>query len=73
MLYLKVYPAKSSSPPSPESKVFDNVLDFSEYELGQVIRVMEDTDKFIIKLNDGSLLVNEYECDTKIEQGVILQ
>ena len=52
---------------------FDNVLDFSEYELGQVIRVMEDTDKFIIKLNDGSLLVNEYECDTKIEQGVILQ
>ena len=52
---------------------FDNQLDFSEYQLGEVIRVMEDTDKFIIKLNDGSLLVNEYECDTKIEQGVILQ
>ena len=52
---------------------FDNQLDFSEYQLGEVIRVMEDTDKFIIKLNDGSLLVNEYECDTKIKQGVILQ
>ena len=37
------------------------------------IRVIEDTDKFIVKLNDGSLLVNEYECDTKIKQGVILQ
>ena len=52
---------------------FDNQLDFSEYQLGEVIGVMEDTDKFIIKLNDGSLLVNEYECDTKIKQGVILQ
>ena len=52
---------------------FDNQLDFSEYQLGEVIRVMEDTNKFIIKLNDGSLLVNEYECDTKIKQGVVLQ
>ena len=52
---------------------FDNQLDFSEYQLGEVIRVMEDTDKFIIKLNDGSLLVNEYECDTKIKQGVSVQ
>ena len=32
-----------------------------------------NNNKLIIKLNDGSLLVNEYECDTKIEQGVILQ
>ena len=42
---------------------FDNQLDFSEYQLGQVIRVIEDTDKFIVKLNDGSLFYNEEKCD----------
>ena len=46
---------------------FDNQLNFNYYGLGQVIRKVKN--KLIIKLDGGSLLINEYECDVEIKEG----
>ena len=46
---------------------FDNQLNFNYYGLGQVIRKVKN--KLIIKLDGGSLLINDYECDVEIKEG----
>ncbi len=57
---------------------FDNQLDFSDYEVGEIIKFVDqhDTFKFILKLVDGTLLVNNYDCENDsyhyLKQGVIL-
>ena len=54
---------------------FDNQLDFSGYEVGEIIKFVEGTSKFILKLVDGTLLVNDYECekDYYFRKGLILK
>ena len=54
---------------------FDNQLDFSDYKVGEIIKFVEGTSKFILKLVDGTLLVNDYECekDYHFREGLILK
>ena len=54
---------------------FDNQLDFSDYKVGEIIKFVEGTSKFILKLVDGTLLVNDYECekDYYFRKGLILK
>ena len=54
---------------------FDNQLDFSGYKVGEIIKFVEGTSKFILKLVDGTLLVNDYECekDYYFRKGLILK
>jgi len=54
---------------------FDNQLDFSDYKVGEIIKFVEGTSKFILKLVDGTLLVNDYECekDYHFRKGLILK
>jgi methionyl-tRNA formyltransferase len=58
---------------------FDNQLDFSQYKVGEVIEFVEGTWKFILKLVDGTLLVNDYECEERpyykfnLKKGVVLK
>ena len=54
---------------------FDNQLDFSDYKVGEIIKFVEGTSKFILKLVDGTLLVNAYECekDYHFREGLILK
>ena len=53
---------------------FDNQLDFSQYEVGEIIEFVEGTWRFILKLVDGTLLVNDFECEDRstLKTGVIL-
>lgn len=54
---------------------FDNQLDFSDYKVGEIIKFVEGTSKFILKLVDGTLLVNDYECEKNyhFRKGLILK
>ena len=54
---------------------FDNQLDFSQYEVGEIIEFVEGTWRFILKLVDGTLLVNDFECEERstLKTGVILK
>ena len=54
---------------------FDNQLDFSDYKVGEIRKFVEGTSKFILKLVDGTLLVNDYECekDYHFREGLILK
>ena len=53
---------------------FDNQLDFGQYEVGEIIEFVEGTWRFILKLVDGTLLVNDFECEDRstLKTGVIL-
>lgn len=49
---------------------FDEMIDFSGYAPGEVIDIIDG--KLIIRTVDGSLLIDEYECDTAINVSDIL-
>ena len=49
---------------------FDTKLDFSTYEVGEIIDFFDG--KFILKLVDGVLLVKDFECDKKLKKGIVL-
>lgn len=49
---------------------FDEIMDFSMYAPGEIIDVFDE--KPIVRTVDGSLLIDEYECDIKLEPGMIL-
>jgi UDP-4-amino-4-deoxy-L-arabinose formyltransferase/UDP-glucuronic acid dehydrogenase (UDP-4-keto-hexauronic acid decarboxylating) len=49
---------------------FDEMIDFSEYEPGEVIDLFDE--KLVIRTVDGSLLIDKYECRRKIRTGDIL-
>ena len=49
---------------------FDEMIDFSAYAPGEVIDVFDD--KPVVRTVDGSLLIDRYECETKLVPGDIL-
>lgn len=49
---------------------FDDILNFSDYQCGEIIEILDDI--LIIRTVDGSLLIEDYECEIAIEQGDIL-
>ena len=51
-------------------QAFDEMLDFSEYETGEVIDVFDG--KPIVRTVDGSLLIDEYECERALAGGDLL-
>ena len=53
---------------------FDNQLDFSQYKVGEIVEFIDGTWRFILKLVDGTLLVNDFECEevSNLYKGVIL-
>ena len=50
---------------------FDEMIDFSSYAPGEVIDVFDD--KPIVRTVDGSLLIDNYECDKPIQPGNIFE
>ena len=50
---------------------FDEMLDFSMYMPGEVIDKIDN--QLIVRTLDGSVLIEEYECDCEITVGSILQ
>jgi len=50
---------------------FDNLIDFSKYEVGEVIENLYDMP--IIKTVDGTLLIRDYESKNKLKKGDILK
>jgi UDP-4-amino-4-deoxy-L-arabinose formyltransferase/UDP-glucuronic acid dehydrogenase (UDP-4-keto-hexauronic acid decarboxylating) len=50
---------------------FDNKLDFSECEVGEVIDFFDG--QFILKSSDGTLLVKDFECEKKLKKGIVLK
>lgn len=50
---------------------FDEMIDFSMYAPGEVVDVFDG--KLVVRTVDGSLLIDEYECDFEIKTGDILQ
>lgn len=53
-----------------EAHPFDEMIDFSAYAPGEVIDVFDD--KPVVRTVDGSLLIDRYECETKLAPGDIL-
>ena len=49
---------------------FDEMLDFSMYAPGEIIAIMDE--KLIVRTVDGSLLIEEYECDAALTPGMVL-
>jgi len=49
---------------------FDEMLDFSMYAPGEIIAVMDG--KLIVRTLDGSLLIEEFECESVLAPGMIL-
>lgn len=49
---------------------FDEMLDFSMYAPGEIVDKFDD--KLIVRTVDGSLLIEEYECEGLLEPGMIL-
>ena len=49
---------------------FDEMMDFSAYEVGEVIDVFDN--RPVVRTVDGSLLINDYECSRKLRVGDIL-
>ena len=49
---------------------FDNKLDFSECEVGEIVDFFDG--KFILKLVDGILLVKDFECGRRLNKGIVL-
>ena len=50
---------------------FDEMIDFSDYAPGEVIDVFDN--KPVVRTVDGSLLIDEYEAETELHTGDILQ
>ena len=46
------------------------MMDFSAYAPGEIIDVFDD--KLIVRTVDGSLLIDRYECEKKLQTGDIL-
>lgn len=53
-----------------EAHPFDEMIDFSAYAPGEIIDVFDD--KPIVRTVDGSLLIDCYECERKLQAGDIL-
>ncbi|MFI3175885.1 MAG: formyltransferase family protein [Eubacteriales bacterium] len=53
-----------------EAYPFDEMLDFSEYQVGEVIEKMDDC--FVIRTIDGSLVIKRYEANCTIAVGDIM-
>lgn len=49
---------------------FDEMIDFSEYEPGEVIDIFDN--KLVVRTVDGSLLIDKYESRIKIKTGDLL-
>ncbi len=50
---------------------FDEMLDFSMYAPGEVIDMFDG--QLVVRTLDGSVLIEEYECDHELQIGTILQ
>lgn len=50
---------------------FDEMLDFSMYAPGEIIDIFDG--KLIVRTVDGSLLIDEFECDRSLRPGEILK
>ena len=48
------------------AKPFDGIMDFSDYEVGEIIDIFED--RLIIRTIDGSLIVNQYETNVSLNK-----
>lgn len=53
-----------------KSHPFDEMMDFSAYEPGEVIDIFDD--KAVVRTVDGSLLIEEYEGNIKLTKGDVL-
>ncbi|MCM1143671.1 MAG: hypothetical protein NC318_09160 [Blautia sp.] len=53
-----------------EAHPFDEMIDFSAYAPGEVIDVFDE--KPIVRTVDGSLLIDRYDCEHKLQAGDIL-
>lgn len=49
---------------------FDEMLDFSMYAPGEIIDIYDG--KLIVRTVDGSILVDEFECDKELRAGMLL-
>jgi len=54
-----------------EAHPFDETLDFSMYRPGEVIDIYDN--KLIIRTVDGSLLIDDYDCDFEIKIGNVFE
>lgn len=54
-----------------EAHPFDEIIDFSEYEPGEVIDIFDG--RLVIRTVDGSILIDRYECEKNIHAGDILR
>ena len=54
-----------------EAHPFDEMIDFSTYAPGEVIDIFDD--KPIVRTVDGSLLIDRYECERKLQTGDVLE
>ncbi|MCR5595095.1 MAG: hypothetical protein K6G12_04560 [Lachnospiraceae bacterium] len=50
---------------------FDEIIDFSEYEPGEIADIFDN--RLVVRTVDGSLLINEYECDKEPHIGDVLR
>lgn len=48
---------------------FDEMIDFSSYACGEVVDIFDG--KLVVRTVDGSLLIDEYECDFEVSKGDI--
>ncbi len=49
---------------------FDEMIDFSSYEPGEVIDIFDG--KLVIRTVDGSILIDNYESDIEVHEGTVL-
>lgn len=54
-----------------EAHPFDEMIDFSDYAPGEIVDIFDE--KLVVRTVDGSLLIERYECDKKIQVGDILE
>ena len=54
-----------------EAKPFDEMIDFSEYQPGEVIDIFDD--KPVVRTVDGSLLITKYDAEKEICKGDVLE
>ncbi|MDR0220340.1 MAG: hypothetical protein LBI54_02920 [Lachnospiraceae bacterium] len=53
-----------------EAHPFDEIMDFSAYAPGEVVDIFDGN--LVVRTVDGSLLIEEYECEREIEVGDVL-
>lgn len=49
---------------------FDQILDFSEYESGEIIEIIDEN--LIVRTVDGSLLIEDFQCSLPLKVGDVL-